>query len=288
MATLTGCGGFELPTPPDMTALVKEYESPDGTLTGDNAKVVAEDVGTTFPGLRDRAPTEVVDALVAAMQKLGGGSATSTPPAGSSPSSEPTVVGAGEQSVAGNKIDVGASVKMHHICRGWQAEKVVDEKTNGNVEVSLALDRRGLLPTIWGHLEHCRLQHNGGNLELTGDLNVHFGTTQPRIGFQYLTQIAYFVEFSGHVKAMKGDQSLDVDTHFTYRIFPDGHVHMAVDLADGTNVILALDAAALVGTDPSLDTGLLARNVTWACQFDLAAVSGSCADGADAASVIKW
>jgi hypothetical protein len=30
LSTLVGCGGYELPTPPDMGSLVQQYENPTG------------------------------------------------------------------------------------------------------------------------------------------------------------------------------------------------------------------------------------------------------------------
>ena len=87
---------------------------------------------------------------------------------------------------------------------------------------------------------------------------------------------------------MKGDQLIDTDAHITFRVFPDGRIHAKVDLPDGTNVILALDAFALAATDPMLEAGVVTRTVSWACKLNLMDVKGSCADGADVNSVIQW
>jgi hypothetical protein len=284
--TLVGCGSFELPTPPDMSALVEDYQNPDGALDGSNAMQLGAEIGTSVEELRGRAPTELLTQLVYYLQKVGGGSGDpSKPPAGSL---DDTTDMAGEQTVSGNKIDIGASIKLHHICRGWQEPRKVDA-ANGSLEMNVALDRQGLLPVVWGYLDHCRLIRNGVSVELTGDLRVRFGTTQSRIGLQLLSQIGYIVELDGSVKAMKGDQEIDTDTHLTFRVFVDGRVHMKIDMPDGRNVVVALDPLALgSAAGPMLEAGLLTRNVSWACTLDLLDVKGSCADGADASSVIKW
>jgi hypothetical protein len=146
-----------------------------------------------------------------------------------------------------------------------------------------------LLPTVWGYVDHCRVNRNGVNTELTGDVRVHFGTKEPRVGLQLLQTIGYLVELDGNVKAMQGDQMIDVDRHITFRIFPDGRVHVKVDQPDGKNLVLALAPLALATPgDPMLEAGVLARDVTWACNFNFTDVKGSCADDAGAAANVQW
>jgi hypothetical protein len=62
-----------------------------------------------------------------------------------------------------------------------------------------------------------------------------------------------------------------------------------VDLPDGTNVVLALDATTLQPiSEPRVQAGLLTRDATWACQLNLDDAKGSCVDDASAESVLTW
>jgi hypothetical protein len=293
LVTVVGCDGFELPTPPDMSALVKAYQKPDGELDADNAEQLAEEIGNCVDRTRNGAPIELVSSLVGRLQKIGGGGANVSDDESAGTDGfdyqEPSDVGAGEQSVSGNKIDIGASVRVHHVCRGWDEIKHIDADVNGTAELNFALDRRGLLPTVWGRLDHCRLKRSELQLELTGDLRVHFGTNAPRVGLQVLKEIGYLVEFDGTVQATRGDETIEVETGLNFRVFPNGQIQLKVDLADGTNVILALDPTTLQPiSEPMLQAGLLTRNGIWACKLNLDDVNGSCVDDASADSVVTW
>lgn len=294
LATMVGCAQFELPDPPDMSRLVKEYQEPDGRLDSDNAEEVAAEIGRRVELTREGAPIELTDSLVGSIQELGGGETegsndeADTDLAASFEYDDKMDVGAGEQTVSGNKIDIGAKVKLHHICRGWEDKKRIDAEKNGTAELNAALDRAGLLPTIWGQLDHCRIKRAETEVELTGDIRMHFGTTARRVGLRALKDIGYFVEFTGSLKAMRGEEMVDVDANISFWVLSKRRIHMKVNLLDGTNVVLVLDPETLQPIEtPNLEAGLRTRDATWTCKLDLDDAKGSCAE-AETDTVVKW
>jgi hypothetical protein len=294
LLTVVGCGGFELPDPPDMSRLVREYQRPDGELDPANAEEVAEEIVDCVDRARVGAPIELTDSLVGSMQELGGGEAEGSNDEAESDLAEPFEydddmdVGAGEQTVSGNKIDIGARLKVHHICRGWEDKKRIDEEENGTAELNVALDRSGLLPTVWGQLDHCRIKRAETEVELTGEIRLHFGTTAPRVGLRALKNIGYFVQFVGNMKAMRGDEMIDVDADLSFWVLGKSRVHMKVNLPDGTNVVLVLDPETLRPIDaPMLEAGLRTRAAIWACQLDLDNKNGSCTE-TNTDTVVQW
>ena len=287
---LVGCGGFELPDPPDMSALVRDYQHPDGELDSENVEQVATEIKGSIEETGTAAPIELTDMLVDDLETVGGGSPDADSDAPAADDDKVEDVGAGEQSVLGNKIDLGARVKLHRICRGWEDTKRIDEDENGTFEVTATLDRRGLIPTVWGRLDHCRVKRGGMNIELTGDIRVRFGTTEPRVGLKSLKRIGYLVELDGTVRAMRGEDTEEVDTHVSFQVFPDGTVRVKVGLPDETHVLLVVDPIALRPTrsDPMLDAGVVARDKTWACTLNLIELNGRCADEVSTDSVVQW
>lgn len=287
-----GCGGFELPQPPDMSALVDSYENPSGDLNADNVKDVAAGIVSAIQAARNGAPIEDTDAMVGALQKVGGGTTDTTSGTSSNTYTDDykqADVGAGEQTVAGSKIDIGASIKLRRICRGWEDSKQIDANVNGTVELNVALDQGGLLPTVWGRLERCRVKRDNVNIEMTGDVRVHFGSGQPRVGLQDLSKAGYLVEIQGDLKATRDGAPIDVGAHISYWVFANGHVHLNVVLADDTNVVFGVNLPVLLPTaDPDLGGAVLGHQDTWACQVSLANDNGSCINDEDAAMVVKW
>ena len=290
---MVGCGGFELPVPPDMSALVDSYENPSGDLNVDNVKDVAAGIVSALQAARNGAPIEETDALVGALQKVGGG--TTDTMSGTSSTNytddyrQPTDVGAGEQTVSGSKIDIGASIKLRRICRGWEEPKQIDASVNGTLELNVALDQAGLLPTVWGRVERCRVKRDNVNIEMTGDVRVHFGGGQPRVGLRDLAKAGYLVEIKGDLKATRDGAQIDVGAHISYWVFANGHVHLNVVLADDTNVVFGVNLPVLLPTaDPDLGGAVLGRRDSWACQVSLANDNGSCTNNQDAAMVVTW
>jgi hypothetical protein len=291
---MVGCGQFELPDPPDMSGLVEEYQKPDGRLDSDNAEEVAGEIGSYVELAREGAPIELTDSLVGSIQKLGGGETEGSNDEAETDLAAPFEyddtmdVGAGEQTVSGNKIDIGAKVKLHHICRGWEDKKRIDAKENGTAELNAALDRAGLLSTVWGQLDHCRIKRAETEVELTGDIRLHFGTTASRVGLRALKDIGYFMEFTGNLKAMRGEERVDVDANLSFWVLSKRRIHMKVDLLDGTNVVLVLDPETLRPVEtPNLEAGLRTRDATWTCKLDLDNANGSCAE-AETDTVVQW
>lgn len=273
-----------------MSRLVREYQKPDGDLDSENVEQVATEIASTVERASTGAPVELTDSLVGNLQELDEGQKPKEPPedAEDAEFNQPTNAAAGQQTILGNKIDIGARIRVHHICRGWADDAPIDEKENGSAELQVALDQRGLLPTVWGHVDGCRLKRSGVNLELTGDLSIRFGTTQDRVGLRALNQVGYLVQFKGRVRAMRGDEEREIDGTLSFRVLPNRHVQVKVDLPDGTNVVFVVDSAELQPDTLTFEGGLLTRDADWTCKINLASADGSCVDETGADLDLKW
>jgi hypothetical protein len=290
-ATIIACGEFVLPVPPDMSRLVERYQSPNGELRFDTVEQIAAQVTESIGLALDGAPIELTSSLVDKLQEIGGGSPGVLGAASDASTSDASSdTGAGEQTVSGNRFDIGAKLRLRHICRGWGARNRIDKDENGTAVLDGALDHRGMLPTVWGHLDRCRMKRSDADLELTGGIRVHFGTTAKRVGLRHLKQIGYFVEFEGLINAVRGDEAVATTRLITFRSLRDGTIHVNVNLPDGTNVVVALDATTTLQpiADSMLDARLLTRSATWACKLNLDDAKGSCIDDTSAESVVTW
>jgi hypothetical protein len=293
-----GCSGFSLPNPPDMSALVTQYTNPDGELNPDTAEEVATQVVDRVNRSQGGAPIALSNELIQSLAKLGNrvpkstGNGIGAGNGDGTPDDVDTTTdaGAGTQSVLGNKIDVGAVVKVHHICAGWHNR--IDEEENGFADLTVTFDQGGLIPTIWGQLTKCRLQRGASQVELDGEVNLHLGTVQPRIGLRALKTISYLIEFNGSASVMRNGQQVSGEGTASFRVFPSGIVQMNVELANGTNVLGVFQQGVLTTTVTSgtmLAAGVQASNATWGCQLAVnGVVGGSCTNEADPSMVVTW
>jgi hypothetical protein len=289
VALVAGCNSFKLPEPPDMQPLVKAYEEPDGTLDSDNAEELGQQVLDSVMAAQMGAPVEVSNEVVDSVAKLGGAEPQGSDAA--APSNPDSVdPAAGTQTVAGNKIDVAAKVKLHRICRGWNNR--IDEAKNGSVDLTVTFDQAGLIPTVWGELSHCRFKRGITSVELDGVVQLHFGTHQARIGLRALKSVGYLVNFDGSVMAIQDGAERHADIGANFRAFPNGDIQLSVNMVDGTNVVAVFQAGALVPTatmPAMIAAGVITRDATWACQLNPVARTGSCSNKTDpSAAVVQW
>jgi hypothetical protein len=284
-----GCSNLELPEPPDMSKLVEAYENPDGMLDPDNPADLGDQVVAAVNDARTGAPIELSNKLAASLSKIGGNSQSQPDEDGEDGEDGEGGASSGAQTVAGSKIEVAAVVKVHHICGGW--DNRIDEDINGSADVTLTLDRAGMIPTVWGELSRCRFERGDVDAELDGDIRIRFGTRQPRLALRALRTVGQFVDFEGSVKAMRGDEMLDVEVSSNFRFFLNGDVHINVNLADGTNVIGIIKASELtaVASTGRMQVGVITREDQWECTLDAIDRTGSCADSEDPeTAVVQW
>jgi hypothetical protein len=272
-----------------MEPLVKAYEEPDGQLDTSSAEQLGQQVLDNVMAAQMGAPVEVSNEVVDSLEKLGGVEPQDRDAA--APSNPDSVdAGAGTQTVAGNKIDVAAKVKLHRICRGWN--NLIDEDKNGSADLTVTFDRAGLIPTVWGQLTHCRFKRGITSVELDGVLQLHFGTHQPRIGLRALKSVGYLVNFDGSAMAIQDGEERHADIGANFRVFSNGDIQLSVNLVDGTNVIGVFQAGALVptATIPSMiAAGIITRDATWACQLNPVTRTGTCTNKTDpSAAVVTW
>ncbi|MEY4576714.1 MAG: hypothetical protein RL701_1417 [Pseudomonadota bacterium] len=274
------CDGFELPVPPDMSGLVAAYEQPTGVITVDNAPALADRVLDAATLAQEQSPFELANELVDELQHLGGvePSTYDNADAGSDTDSEPTLLG--------NRIDVGASAKLRHTCSGWQ-DAAAGDPSAGSVELTVAADARGLVSTVWGALNACRMTRGRAALELTGTLNVHFGAAADRVRISQLKAVGYLVAFDGRVRV---NQTVDRAVRFDFRVFAPGEIQLSIPLSDGTNVVVVFDASAL---RPDVDNErvsaeLRTRAGAWRCDFAFGERAGICRDAQDGARELSW
>lgn len=273
---LAGCGDLELPTPPDMSALNRDYEEPDGELTSETAAELGVSMANTVTETQASSPIELMGEMVTNLQETGEDQANSDD-GNESESGE---------SLLGDRLDVAAIVRLKHNCRGWAD---ASEGGNGTLGITATLDSDGLIPTIWGKASHCRLTRNGNDLELDGDIGVSIGEGQPRVLLREVAELPYLVEFDGTGIVERDDERSEVELHTNFRVMPNQEIQLLIALPDGTNVVGVFDVSDLSNSsEPVITGGLLTRDQRWSCSLNLANASGSCADANDPTSTIEW
>jgi hypothetical protein len=279
----SGCSEeVELPTPPDMSALVQAYRSPNGKINSQTAASFGKAMADNVTSGQETSPVEVVGEMVHDMQDVGGGAA---PPAAEG--TAPT--GSGEQSVRGSRIDLSAIVRLDHTCRGW-GDTASNDPANGSLEITATLDQNGLVPVIWGNASGCRIRRGDTQLELDGDLRLRIGEEQPRVGLRYLTQLGYLVEFEGKVITNRSGTPTEVAVHSHFQIYENREVRFLINLGDGTRVVGAVDPNTIVptNTSPIAQVSVLESDGRWTCMVNIQQATGSCTKQDDPTNVVTW
>jgi hypothetical protein len=281
VASSTGCSQeVELPDPPDMAALVQAYRAPNGKIDSQTAASFGKTMAATVESGQSSSPVEVVGEMVHEMQDVGGGEATTAS----------DDAGSGEQSVRGSRIDLSAIVRLDHTCRGW-GDTRTDDPANGTFDMTVTLDQAGMIPTVWGTLNGCRTQRADNFVELDGNVRIHFGDNQPRVGLRYLTQVGYLIEYEGKVKTTRGGTLTELDVHSHFQISANRELRFLINLGDGTNVIGIVDPDTIVPTNanPTAQVAVLERDgQRWTCIVDIRNATGSCTSQASPPETVTW
>ena len=276
---LVGCGELELPAPPDMSALTRSYEEPDGELTAKTAADLGVSMADTVTETQASSPIELMGEMITDLQGAGDAEADSE--------GEPSDDESDGGTVLGERLDVAAIVRLHHQCRGWEGE--TPEAGNGTLDITATLDSDGLIPTIWGAASHCRYERHGNQVELDGDIRIQIGGGEPRVRLRDLTTLPYLVEFEGNAIVVKDGERSEVDLHSHFRVLPDQKVQLLIRLPDGTGVVGEFGVSSLsTSTEQVITGGLLTRDERWSCTLNLSNASGTCADANDPSSTVEW
>jgi hypothetical protein len=272
-----GCGELELPPPPDMSELVEAYNAPDGDL---DASVAVEFGKTLFDTLRENrraSGIEIANSVVQNLQDLGGGAEGDD---------DPENTGAGTQQVGSSRFDLAAIARVHRICRGWEGGPV-NEAENGSLDLTATLDQGGLIPTVWGTINHCKFPWNDFDFELEGEVKLHFGSGEPRVGLRRLGAVGYLFQFDGTVLATKDGQTSELTLNSHFKAFLNGKVLMLFELSDGAHVIGMFDPESLtIRGRATTSVSILGKSDTWECTLVNADGTGSCS--ANNSPVISW
>lgn len=285
LAAVAGCGDLELPPAPDMSALVRSYDEPDGELTTENAVDVGLRMAGTVVEAKATSPIELVGEMVNDLQATS--EAEPDPDADPSENESESEDEAGP-TLLGEKLDVAGIIRLHHVCRGWEGKVPPNEGLNGSLDLTATLDREGLIPTVWGTMNTCRHEPRIFELELDGDIRIRLGSTESRINLGDLDGLDALVEFEGRAAVRDDGQLSELDLHTHFRILPGEQIQFLIVLDDGSAVVGVFDTTALSSDEPTLTGGLITRDATWTCSIELNNAHGSCTDINDPTSTIDW
>lgn len=277
---LVGCNDLELPSPPDMSALVRAYDEPDGELTTQTAAALGANMADTVSETQASSPIELMGEMVTNLQDT-----SKTDPASDD---QPSESDSKSGTLLGEKLDIAAIVRLHHNCKGWQDE--TPEAGNGTLDITATLDSDGLIPTIWGTAKHCRHARRGTNVELDGDIRIRIGDREPRVALREISTLPYLVEFEGSgVVEYEGERSELETLHTHFRVMPNENIQLLIALPDDTFVVGEFDSSSLATSGQQvISGGLITRDEHWNCSINLSNAQGSCTNANDPTSTIEW
>jgi len=146
LLTLAACGGpepqeVEKPVPPDMSALARSYEAPDGILSQDTVTEVYDAGYAILDTVRELGIDEtLIDTVLEALEAKENGETTTN-----------GALGTQRQALTEGEGYLLAT----RICNGWGAEAVPDA-ANGAIRLTLGFTEAGVDPVVWGEVESCQ------------------------------------------------------------------------------------------------------------------------------------
>jgi hypothetical protein len=144
LAALPGCeDGSEddLPSPPDLSGLVRAYEEPTGSVEAEDIPCLGQEALRRLgEGRLGQVRDAVVDALAALRQRLeDGGLPTET----DEPADE-------------DEPRLRGVLRIQRICRGWDPQLTTpDPDASGQIDLHALVEDRALQPVIWGEARSC-------------------------------------------------------------------------------------------------------------------------------------
>lgn len=141
LGALSSCDEVELPTAPDLRALARAYERPDGRLDDDLTRAALTGVNDRLSFLRRADVTHLLHpALEAARVQL-----------------RRRVTGGGPGAIKEEAIDVDAVVTVERACDGWGTDEEREQPASaGRIELTATMRGSRVDPVFWGTAQGCR------------------------------------------------------------------------------------------------------------------------------------
>jgi hypothetical protein len=157
------------PRAPDMSALISEYETPNGVLDQSTLPQLAQYVENQLARLLALgADSELIDDLRSAVQDVTASRTQSiAPPA---------------RSLRTVTVEGDGYLVATRICNGWGSVPVADRDANGALVLTIGFSEAGVDPVIWGNAERChylvgtsQVSIDSGSRAGDGDLRIYVG-----------------------------------------------------------------------------------------------------------------
>lgn len=258
-----GCGAdpIDKPKAPDMSALVRAYEKPDGTfdeaaVAGLEAELLARVPIVARLGF-DVTVAGAVDAAVDASEDP--------------PKETESVPGSDSETPAegGDSLLQGSGyLVITRLCNGWQSPPVA-AKENGSMALNVGFTDDGLDPVVWGTLTECKYVYDGTPVTVGGRGNDDDGDVRIHIARKDILSNPMLFDLNAEV-LLGAEAPKEVD--FDFRILPNVGFELRLPGTNGAVVV------QVVGGDLG---AIRADNGTFTC--DLAA--GTCTN--ESGEVVK-
>lgn len=177
VVAVAGCGedlSEEIPTPPDMSALVGAYAAPGGTLTPEASDNLAETLSTRVAAFEGVGGLDFLAGIIGGLGGAEGDALTYDPGPDTEVRRQPAEVG-------GTSLEGDGFFKIHHICHGWDGAPWPDE-ADGRADLIAVFTDAGISPVVWGAFSQCRYLLNDGEALFQSGIRVYTGAS-----FQGLT-----------------------------------------------------------------------------------------------------
>jgi hypothetical protein len=170
VSTFAACGedlSEEIPTAPNMSALVGAYTEPNGTLTADTTSSLANALAGRFAAFEGVGGLDFLGGIIGGLGGGGGGALTYEGDANTDVREQPAQIG-------GTSLEGSGYLKIHHICKGWGAG-LLPNKADGKADLIATFSDAGVAPVIWGALSSCKYLLNDGQVLFNSAIRIHTG-----------------------------------------------------------------------------------------------------------------
>jgi len=237
----------DMPTPPDLGALLRDWEGPTAEFTDHTAMDVAissakklgmaEDLGTCDASGQCSGPAVLIGALGAL-----GGSGTETSELAPGVEQRRDALQIGDTAVEAEGF---ARIRMK--CAGWDGGSP-DENA---MVITVTFSDAGLQPVVWGQFSDCRITSGGSDLYLDAGVHLHLGES---FDLAKMGQTPLLFQLQGDLGV--GERDL-IDLDLDFEVSPEDGLEIRVPVAD-LHLFLFMKDGKL---------GFSAVNGRWLCQF---------------------
>ena len=258
--------------PPDLEAIVADYQRPSGRLADAGLPEFAAQVEQTFVTLSRNDGFRFADALVSAM----------TPSASDLDIDREFGVDLTEVRPL-ERQDVVAIIEADLVCSGTGSSS---DEAPGEIRVRGAADRDGLYPAIWGRTVGCRFSVGTLPVQLDGDLAIWVDAGRSRIRTSDLSRAPLVLVFTGTTTVESTPRDLEIDARRTRTrrlLFEGGSLELQSEVIetrlelDGATFVLGFAETQLLSFLPrTLSFIVRASDGLWVCTSLVGAGVGAC------------